>query len=141
MSAYKTVECDIVDLECLLDALKLLGFNINQYEKPENLKGYQNDIRDEKATIIIPKEQINFFTGASNDIGFIWNQETEKFDMIISDYDKKFKMDIRIIQAYIKVVLEKELEKNGFKIKVNINNEDLLKRSINDLNIIARKII
>lgn len=141
MSAYKTVECDIVDLDCLLEALKLLGFKVNQFDIPENLTGYKNDIREEQATIIIPKEQINFFTGASNDIGFIWNQEKEKFDMIISNYDKKFKMDIRIIQAYIKVVLEKELEKNGFKIKVNINDEDLLKRNLGELNIVARKII
>lgn len=141
MSAYKTVECDIVDLDCLLEALELLGFKVKQYDNPENLTGYKNDLREEKATIIIPKEQINFFTGASNDIGFIWNQEKEKFDMIISNYDKKFKMDIRIIQAYIKVVLEKELEKNGFKIKVNINDEDLLKRNLGELNIVARKII
>lgn len=141
MSAYKTVECDIVDLDCLIEALKLLGLDAKQYDMPKNLQGYQNDTRDEKATIIIPKEKVNFFTGASNDIGFIWNEEKEKFDMLISNYDKKLKMDIRIIQAYIKVVLEKELEKNGFKIKVNINDEDLLKRNINDLNIVARKII
>ena len=141
MSAYKTVECDIVDLDCLLEALQLLGLKPEQHDTPQQLRGYKNDYRQEKATIIIPKEQINFFTGASNDIGFVWNKNLEKFDMIISDYDKKLKMDIRIIQAYLKVVLEKELEKNGFKIKINIMDEDLLKRNITDLNIVARKII
>jgi hypothetical protein len=60
--------------------------------------------------------------------------------MIISDYDKKFNMDSRIIQAYVKVVLEKALEKNGFKIKVNIE-EELTKKKLHDLDIVARKII
>lgn len=141
MSAYKTLECDIVDLECLLEALKLLNLSPEIFEKAENLKGYQNDIRNEKADIIIRKEKINIFTGASNDIGFNWNEKNQKYDMIISDYDKKLKMDLRIIQAYVKVVLEKELEKNGFKIKVNINDEQLLQKNMNNLNIVARKII
>ena len=60
--------------------------------------------------------------------------------MIISEYDKAHHMDSRIIQAYVKIVLEKALEKNGFKIKVNIE-DDLTKRKMNDLNIVARKII
>lgn len=141
MSAYKTLECDIVDLECLLEALELLNLYPEIFENPENLRGYQNDIRNEKAEIIIRKEKINHFTGASNDIGFNWNEINQKYEIIISNYDKKLKMDLRIIQAYIKVVLEKELERNGFKIKVNINDEDLLKKNISNLNIVARKII
>ena len=44
------------------------------------------------------------------------------------------------IHAGEKIVLEKALEKNGFKIKVNIE-DDLTKRKMNDLNIVARKII
>lgn len=141
MSAYKKIECDIVELEYLLKAFKLLGFDAEIHEDPKKLRGFKNDLRDEKATIIIPKEQINFFTGASNDIGFIWNESSEKYDMIISEYDKKLKMDIRIIQAYLKILLEEELDKNGFKIKVNINDEEFLKRNIEEINIIARKII
>ena len=141
MSAYKTVECDIVDLDCLLDALKLLGFEVGIFEIPVNLTGYQNDIREEKANIIIPKEQINKFTGASNDIGFLWNEKDQKYDLIISKYDKKLNMHNRIIQAYVKVAIEKALEKNGFKIKVDINDEELLNKKINEINIVARKII
>jgi hypothetical protein len=76
-----------------------------------------------------------------NGIGFLWNQKENKYDFIVSDYDKAKLMDQRIIQAYVKVVLEKALKKNGFKIKVNINEEDLLKRQLSDLEIKARKII
>lgn len=141
MSAYKKIECDIVDKKFLLDALMSLGFKPLCFTEPEHLTGYKGDKRDEKANIIIPKEQINFFTGASNDIGFLWNSENKKYEMIVSDYDQAHKMQDRIIQAYVKVVLEEALAKNGFKIKVNIEENALLQRKLNDLNIVARKII
>jgi hypothetical protein len=141
MSAYKTIECDIVNKEILLSALSLLNFSPNIHEEPQHLYGFKGDQRKEKAEIIIPREQINFFTGASNDIGFVWNEKSEKYEMIVSDYDKARKMHDRIIQAYVKEAIEKALEKNGYKIKVNIQDEDFLKRSLSDLNIVARKII
>lgn len=141
MSAYKKIECNIVDKETLLEALKALGFNPDVCNEPQNLKGYKDDVRKEVAHIIIPKDQINFFTGASNDIGFLWNSKTEKYDFICSEYDKKKEMDIRIIQAYVKIVLEKSLLKQGYKIKVNIGEEDLLRKKITDLNMVARKLI
>ena len=50
-------------------------------------------------------------------------------------------MDIRIIQAYVKIVLEKSLLKQGYKIKVNIGEDDLLRKKITDLNMVARKLI
>ncbi len=141
MSAYKTLECDIVNKDVLLEALSLLNFSPLDNEEPQHLTGYRGDQRKEKAHIIIPKEQINFFTGASNDIGFLWNPTTEKYEMIVSDYDKARKMHDRIIQAYVKVAIEKALAKQGYKIKVSINEEDMLKKSLNELNIVARKIV
>jgi hypothetical protein len=141
MSAYKKIECNIVDKETLLEALKSLGFNPDVCSEPQNLKGYKGDVRKEVAHVIIPKDQINFFTGASNDIGFLWNSKTEKYDFICSEYDKKKEMDIRIIQAYVKIVLEKSLLKQGYKIKVNIGEDDLLRKKITDLNMVARKLI
>ena len=141
MSAYKKIECDIVDKESLLEALSLLGFTPDVLVEPKHLTGYRGDERKETANIIISKDKVNKFTGASNDIGFLWNEKENKYDFIVSDYDKAKLMDQRIIQAYVKVVLEKALKKNGFKIKVNINEEDLLKRQLSDLEIKARKII
>ena len=141
MSAYKTIECDIVNKEILLSALALLNFVPNVHEEPQNLYGFKGDQRKEKAEIIIPKEQINFFTGASNDIGFAWNPVTEKYEMIVSEYDKARKMHDRIIQAYVKEAIERALEKNGYKIKVNIQDEEFLKRTMSEMEIVARKII
>jgi hypothetical protein len=141
MSAYKKIECEIVDKDCLLEALSLLGFKPEVLVEPKPLTGYKGDTRKETANIIISKDQVNKFTGASNDIGFLWSEDNQKFDFICSDYDKARNMDQRIIQAYVKVAIEKALVKNGFKIKVNINNEEFLKRTISEMEIVARKII
>lgn len=141
MSAYKKIECNIVDKDTLLEALKTLGFKPEVFVEPTNLKGYMGDTRKEVAHIIIPRDQVNFFTGASNDIGFFWDEKNEKYEFICSDYDKKKQMDIRIIQAYVKIVLEKSLEKQGYKIKVNISEDDLMRKKLTDLNIVARKLI
>jgi hypothetical protein len=139
MSAYKKIECDIVDKDSLLEALTLLNLSFQDHEIPQNLYGWKDDQRNEKANIIINRKEVNKYTGASNDIGFLWNGE--KYEMVISEYDKKFNMDKRFIQAYVKVVLEKSLLKNGFKIKVNIDEDQLRQRQIADLDIVARKII
>ncbi len=139
MSAYKKIECDIVDKESLLEALKLLNLNFEDHENPQSLFGWKDYERNEKANIILRRNEVNKFTGASNDIGFLWNDD--KYEMIISEYDKRCNMDKRIIQAYVKVVLEKSLIKNGFKIKVNIDDEIFRKKQILDLDIVARKII
>ena len=141
MSAYKKIECEIVDKDCLLEALSLLGFTPEVLVEPKKLTGYRGDQRKEVAHIIIPRDQINKFTGASNDIGFFWNEAEQKYDFICSDYDKAKNMDQRIIQAYVKVAIEKALAKNGFKIKVNINDEEFLKRTLSEMEIIARKLI
>lgn len=141
MSAYKKIECEIVDKDCLLEALNLLGFTPDVLNEPKNLKGYRGDERKEVAHIIISRDQVNKFTGASNDIGFFWNEAEQKYDFICSDYDRAKNMDQRIIQAYVKVAIQKALEKNGFKIKVNINDEEFLKRTLSEMEIVARKII
>lgn len=139
MSAYKKIECDIVDKDKLIEALNLLNLNPEIYTTEQTLYGYRGDERKEKAHIIIRRNNINKYTGASNDIGFYFNGE--KYDIIISEYDKKCLMDKRIIQAYVKVVLEESLAKNGFKIKVNIDEDLLRQKQLNDIDIVARKII
>ena len=143
MSAYKTIQCDIVDTDILLEALELLNLSATKHDTAQPLRGYKNDIREETAEIIISKEKINFYTGASNDIGFKWNSTTNKYDMIVSEYDKKFNMDSRIIQAYVKVVLEKaKIEKEeAIKKKEDELKEKMNKKKLIDLDIVARKII
>ena len=142
MSAYKKIKCNIVDKDTLVKALKIIGFEPLMHDLPQHLRGYRNDIRKDLANIIVPKEQINsLFTGSSNDLGFLWNEEEAKYEIICSEYDSKFNIDQRIVQAYTKVVIEEALEKQGYKIKVNIVDEDLQKRKQMQIDIVARKII
>lgn len=142
MSAYKKIECDFVDKDILLKALSLLGFEAVIHDEPVHLTDYTGKQRPEKATIVVSRDQINsLFTGASNDIGFIWNEESKKYDMICSEYDKRLLVDFRVIQAYAKEAIEAVLKKNGFKIKVNIAEEEFKKRQMTDMTLKVRKII
>ena len=123
MSAYKLIKCSIKDKEILLKALTDLGFEPSINETPQPLRGYLNDVRAEMATIIIKKEQINkLYTKASNDLGFNWNEETQQFDMICSEYDEKSNVANIIKQAYTKCVIEEALEKQYFSVESNIDN-------------------
>jgi len=123
MSAYKLIKCSIKDKEILLKALTDLGFEPLINETPQPLRGYLNDVRSEMATIIIKKEQINkLYTKASNDLGFNWNEETQQFDMICSEYDEKSNVANIIKQAYTKCVIEEALEKQYFSVESNIDN-------------------
>jgi hypothetical protein len=142
MSAYKKIKCNFVNKDSLIKALKVIGLNPICLEEAQSLRGYKNDIRSEKAEIIVPKEQLNeLFTGLSNDLGFKWNEAENKYDMICSDYDKANKMDERVIQAYAKTVLEEALEEQGYKIKINIEESELKNRKQAQINIVARKIV
>ena len=141
MSAFKKIKCNIVDKNNLIKALEILGFTPEIHEEPQNLLGYRNDVREEKAHIIVRREQINSFTGASNDLGFLWSEEENKYEMICSEYDTKLKVDERVIQAYTKTVLEEALEKQGFKIKVSIVENELQNKKQIPIQIVARKII
>ena len=123
MSAYKLIKCSIKDKEILLKALTDLGFEPLINETPQPLRGYLNDVRTEMETIIIKKEQINkLYTKASNDLGFNWNEETQQFDMICSEYDEKSNVANIIKQAYTKCVIEEALEKQYFSVESNIDN-------------------
>ena len=61
--------------------------------------------------------------------------------MICSEYDKRLLVDFRVIQAYAKEAIEAVLKKNGFKIKVNIAEEEFKKRQMTDMTLKVRKII
>lgn len=142
MSAYKKIECTILDKESLLAALDFLELEYQVYEDPQNLKGYMNDIRKDLANIIISKESLNLkYTGASNDIGFLWNETEQKYEFICSEYDKRKNMDARIIQAYAKIVIEKALEKNGYKTTISITDDLQKRRALEDIEIVAKKLI
>lgn len=142
MSAYKRLECSFVDREALLEALRQLGFTPEEHDIPQFLRGYQGEHREEKAHIIVGREQVNkLFTSASNDIGFFWNEEKGEYELLCSRYDSRLGVDQRIKQAYAKVVVEQALAAQGFKVKVNTPIEDLQSRKRTQITIQTRKLI
>jgi hypothetical protein len=142
MSAYKRIECEFVDKDTLLEALDFLDLNYEVHEDPIQLKGWKNDLRDEKANIIVRKESLNkFLTGASNDLGFLWNEEDKRYEMICSQYDSSKNVDKKVIQSYAKTALEKVLKENGFKAKLSITKEDILTKKMHELKMVVKKIV
>jgi hypothetical protein len=141
MSAYKIIKCTIKDLDSLIKALESLGFSPKIYEEATSLRGFLNDSRDQKAEIIVPKEQINkLFTKASNDLGFVYNEETKQYDMVCSEYDEKLNIPGRIKQAYAKAVIEEALESQYFSVDSN-DNEELKQRKQIKVQIVGKKFI
>tara|TARA_R110002096_G_C14374762_1_gene705168 strand:+ start:122 stop:544 length:423 start_codon:yes stop_codon:yes gene_type:complete len=92
MSAYKEVLTQFKDGKILKAALEAVGNGhgaslegkVEMFEEAQNLYGYQSDLREQKANIVIRKEHVG---PAANDVGF------EKVDGLfvarISDYDSK----------------------------------------------------
>jgi ABC-type uncharacterized transport system YnjBCD ATPase subunit len=142
MSAYKLVKCSIKDQDLLIKALEDLGFSPKVFETAQSLRGYLNDERDQQAEIIVPKEQLNkMFTKASNDLGFIWNDETEQFDMICSEYDVKLNIPARIKQSYAKSVIEKALEAQYFSVESTETAEMQNRKNIVKVRVVGQKYI
>lgn len=139
MSAYVVLTCEfVVDKEILCQALTKLGLKYEEYANAAPLTGWGNDLRPQKAEIVVRKEQLNQkYTKMSNDLGFKWNAKESRYDIICSDYDRNMKMDERIKQAYAATALENEMKKRGFKIE----NEFCGQRNFGDVVTIGKKVI
>lgn len=142
MSAYKRIKCKIVNKECLIQALDNLGLKHTIHEKPVALRGYVGDLRPQKAEIVVEKQQLNkSFTGASNDLGFTWNEKENAYDMICSDYDAQVKVPQRIMQSYAVVVIQKAAEANHFTLKQNVENKNLQQKNRQKVKLVFGKVI
>ena len=132
MSAYKKFECSLVNRSYLLQGLTELGFHPQIHTEPHALYGF-DALRNEKAHIIVPKSQLNaLYTGASNDLGFLWDDNTQQYLMICSDYDELYLIPPRIKQAYAKIAIEDALKKQRFHVqsKTGIKNRSRIKVKI-----------
>lgn len=142
MSAYKRIKCKIVNKEFLLQALDNLGLKHTVHESPVALVGYTGDRRNEKAEIIVSKTELNKnFTGASNDLGFTWNEKESAYDMICSDYDERVHIPQRIMQSYAVVVIQKAAELNHFTLKKSVENKNLQSKSRQKVKLVFGKVI
>jgi len=122
MSEYHEVEMDVTDKECIVDALKDLGYQPEVHETATNLHGFQGDQRSQKAHIVLPRKQVG---GASNDIGF--EKVNGKYIMRISEFDigaKRFNQK-EFDKNYKKHTVLKKIKKNRkFKKKSVTTSKD-----------------
>ena len=95
MSHYLDFKTAMTDPEALKRALThmktpyhrqgLPAHCVEVHDKPQSLYGYQGDERNQKAEVIIRR---NNTQDAANDIGFVKNADG-CYDAIISEYDRK----------------------------------------------------
>lgn len=109
MSSYNEIQTEYSDQQCLVDALKELGYQPQVSEKAQHLEGYHGDQRSQTAEIIIPRRQVG---GASNDVGFKRNADG-KFTAIISDYDRGSNFGVKKQAELKKLYAEKMAIKQG----------------------------
>lgn len=142
MSAYAEYEnVNMKDLECLVEALKLMDFN--GVSLGDNIKvsqdndlavyGYQGDDRtvlkesnpdySPKASIVIPGQRHpglpNVVGGASNDIAFTRNSKGDLIP-VISEYDASSYNECWMNELranYLEIKVTQSAKKQGYKVK------------------------
>jgi hypothetical protein len=119
MSKYTTSTTNFTDKECLVAALQEAGYTAVQvHDKAKNLTGYRGDTRPEKAEIIIPRATKGGMESYSNDVGFVLNTVSGKWEAIISDYDKGIfteKVMSKVKEGYTEGVTKKTMAKRGLR--------------------------
>ena len=126
MSKYSSIDTDFDDEECLVEALVQDGFKpvmAKDQVEGDQLTGYQNDKRKERAHIILPKKQVG---GAANDIGFVRGTDG-KFSATISAYDQGAHgtgwLD-KIRQKFVVAKQTRAWKKQGYTEFETVKNED-----------------
>jgi len=116
MSAYRTLDTNMSNQECLVDSLKEMKFrgikegeqaNPESHAEAQNLEGYHGEKRKDTAEIIIRRKEVG---NASNDIGFKRGPDGN-FKAIISQFDSSFHNE-----AWMKQLKQKYAEKHARKI-------------------------
>jgi Protein of unknown function (DUF1257) len=126
MSHYtKIATCFKVE-KYLLAALKDVGFgDVEVHAIPQNLYGYQGDMRADKAEIIIRRKYIS---SSSNDIGFMKNADGV-YEANISEFDRTNK-DLKYDEAWVAKVAKRYayhattelLQGQGFEVQEEIED-------------------
>lgn len=115
MSAYAKVETQYKDKECLLAALKEMGYGeVEVHEQAQHLFGYHGDQRPETAHIIVRRK---FVGSAANDLGFV-KTPNGTYSAIISQYDSN-KHNTKWLDGlkrnYTESVTHKEAKRQGLR--------------------------
>lgn len=148
MSHYSRIRSKMKKRSALVKALQDLGFKEDQIEVHDeavNLYGYQGDVRNDKANIVIRRKHVG---GSSNDIGFV-RLEDGTYEAIISDFDRtngqsrKNKRTQKtqgysgkwmelLNQRYSFRVIEEQANMDGFSLEEREENGEILVEATRD---------
>ena len=121
MSHYCEIETEFRDLECLVKALNDIGItDIRHHKNAQQLQGFAGDLRQQRANVIVPKEEVNrkLSGGASNDLGFLW--EGKKYKAVVSEFDKRNWWNRergKLTQRYNYHKITKEAKRHGRRVR------------------------
>jgi hypothetical protein len=93
-----------------------MGYRPEVYKEPVQLRGYHNDLRPQRAHIVVPRHQVG---GASNDLGFerqgngTYRMHRSEFDSHSNFSDAKF---CQLKQGYSLVVVKKQAKAKGYTV-------------------------
>src|SRR5271157_3264638 len=116
MSAYHTQKTIYKDRDCLVEALKEMGYaEVEVHDIATNLYGYHGDLRQQKANVIVRRKYVGT---AANDLGFV-KANDGTYTAIVSDYDSRAhntsEWFLKLKCAYTERVDIKTARKNGLQ--------------------------
>ncbi len=122
MSAYIKMATQYNDQECLVGALKSMGYSPEVHTKAVQLVDYVGKKRPETAEIVIPRSQVG---GASNEIGFKL-QEDGTYQRISSQFDNNSQRlsDTSLKCRYAEKKAMKDGEARGLKLVERITGKN-----------------
>ena len=136
MSAYKKIETKFKNLKSLIAALDEIvgkdGYTVAVNPKANTLAmyGYRDDKRPETAAINLPRKTVNRFSGgASNDMGFYWDEASKSYGMIVSDFDSSKSAGLvnKIKQQYAFNELTRQAKMKGYMVSKEADQSGVLR--------------
>ena len=116
MSAYSQLQTIYRDRDCLVEALKEMGYGtVEIHEDAQQLQGYHGDLREQRANVIVRRKYVG---NASNDLGFV-KKEDGTYAAIVSDFDSirhNTKWFDGLKRSYTDKVTTKAAKKMGLKL-------------------------
>ena len=116
MSHFSTIQTKIKDRPALLEALELLGYNVDQDVKLENPHDHEH-------------KQWQVDVAVGDDIGFRWNAKTETYQLV-TDLEtwkepippKRFVE--KVTQQYARMTVHNQIKEMGFQVEEEWEMDD-----------------
>jgi len=86
MSHYTSIKLVCRNRASIVAALEALRFKATVHDDAVHLYGIGNHRRPEVANVVVHRRQI---CPGANDLGFVYNQNTGAYEMIISEFDQR----------------------------------------------------